>query len=169
MANESVTLQGKAKYTRLVTLNKYGKWSVRLYFDKPSLEKFKNMQVDYGIKTVLHKDDNNDFYADLSRPPHKDYKTRDGGSKRITFTPPIVTERDGMTPFVGNIGDGSDISVEMEIYQYTIPGTGKKAKAARLHAVRVDNLVPWVPQTGLTPSDLEQVSNLNKTPPQPQF
>lgn len=169
MVETSVTLQGKGQFTKLVTLNKYGKWSTRLFLDQASLEKFRDLREKDGILTHLKKDENNQYYVDLGRPFSKEYKARDGSIKKINFTAPIVLQRDGQTPFVGDIGDGSDLSVELEVYPYTVPGTGKKGKAIRLASVRVDNLVPFVYKTSLSERQLDNLENINKTPPQPMF
>lgn len=165
---DTVTFQGKGTYNRFVTPNKYNKWSTRFYFDQPSLEKFRELRDD-GVLTQLHKNEDG-YYADLGRPVFKEYKDKHGGTRRIDFTPPIVLSRDGVTPFKDDIGDGSDLTVEMEVYPYTIPSTnGKKGKAIRINSVRVDNLVPFNPKTNLTANEQKAVAGINQVEPQPQF
>lgn len=165
----SVTLQGKCAWARLIHVNKYGNWSMRLYFDAPSLDKFKSLQ-DIGILTRLHKDEENQYYADFKRLPSKEYKDKFGASKKINFTPPIVLQRDGTSLHKDEIGNGSDVTLELEIYQYTIPTTGgKKGKALRIHSVRVDNLIPFIPTNDLTVKEKEAIAGINAVPPQPEF
>lgn len=166
---KSVTLQGKCDWARLHHVNKFGNWSIRLFFDTPSLEKFRELQSE-GVLTRLHKNEENQYYADFKRNPSKEYKDKFGATKTINFTPPIVLQRDGTTPFKDDIGNGSDISLELEIYTYTIPATnGKKGKALRVHSCRVDNLVPFVPATNLDAKEKELTAGVNSVPPQPEF
>lgn len=141
MASKFITFQGKCKWCRMQAPDQFGNWSTRLYFDNASLEKFREMQSELDILTRLKKDDDG-YYAQLKRPAKKEYEDTQGRKKTINFTPPTILQRDGVTPHNEGIGDGSDISVEMEIYQYNIPGAQKKGHAIRVHTVRVDNLIP---------------------------
>jgi hypothetical protein len=47
-------------------------------------------------------------------------------------------------PSGASIGNGSDVTVLLEVYTHGTPGGGS-AVAARLEGVRVDNLIPFEP------------------------
>lgn len=158
---EIVYLKGKAKWAhRLFQPDlEFNKWSTVLYPDKESLEKIRDLQAE-GVKNVLKKDDDG-YYTTFSRPTQKLMK-----GKVVAFTPPVVTDKDGQ-PFTDPIGNGSDITIKLEVYQHGTPGGGK-AKAARLMAVRVDNHVPFEQERDFTDEQMGLVSGLNEQPA-PQF
>lgn len=167
MPNPTITLQGKVHYNSLVQLDKFGKWSLKLYLNTPSVEAFRELQATTGILNRLSKDDEG-YYANFSRPPKKTYG-QGSRAKEIVFAPPIVLERDDRTPFRGNIGYGSDITITCEIFPYNIPASGgKKGKALRLTTVRVDNLVPYDAQEHGDERQIKEVAVLASTPPQPE-
>lgn len=143
MADKFIYLQGKTKWFRHQTPNKFHRYSHQLYLNEESLRKFKELQENkedvQGIKNVLMKDEDG-YYTTLSRPASKEIK-----GKVIGFAPPMVYMSDGVTPLSGlNIGNGSDITTKMEVYTYFIPGqTNKKGMACRWLSSRIDNLVPY--------------------------
>lgn len=167
MLNREVAFQGKAHWNSLKNIDKYGKWSIKLYFNEPSLETFRELQATKGTLTRLQKDDDG-YYATFGRYQEKTYR----GNKRI-FNAPAVLNKDN-TLFEGYVGHGSDVTVSCELYPYNIPNpggapTGKKGWAYRLASVRVDNLVPYNAIAHATEDEFKQVRGLVNVPPQEAY
>jgi hypothetical protein len=140
MATERVYLNGKSKFAHLVQPDHmYNKWQILLYPDDASLKKIKELQSE-GIKNKLKKDEDG-YNMTFSRPTFRDNKKL---GTTTPMAPPLILEKDGSpwerTTLVGN---GSDVTIGLEVYEHQQPGTAKKAKAARLMSVRVENLVPY--------------------------
>lgn len=131
-------LTGKLMWCRLVDLNKYGKWSLDLYPDNESLEKLRELQAD-GVKNVIKKDDDG-YHVQISRPAQIEFQK--GVVQSVT--PPRIRDKDKL-PLPANvrIGNGSDGEVTVEVYTHRVPNSEKRAKAMRLYAVDVFNLVPF--------------------------
>lgn len=160
-ATKFETFQGKAHWNSLTNIDKYGKWSIKLYLDPPSKEKFQELVAEHGILTRLSKDDDG-YYANFGRHQKKTY-----GPKEIIFNPPVIVEADGKTPFLGKVGHGSDVTVTAELYPYTVPASGgKKGKALRLASVRIDTLVPFDVEEHGNEREVKQISALKGTPAQ---
>jgi len=140
-----ITVRGKGRWTHVQRLNKFGDWSTELYPIPEDLEVLRELQSK-GLKNTMMKDEDG-YYMRFKRPPKKDVKLRNGEIKTLIFAPPTVAMADG-TPLADGvlIGNGSDLSLVLEVYPHATPGGGK-AVAARLEGVRVDNLVPFNPQT----------------------
>src|ERR1700692_1080021 len=141
MATKEIFLNGKCKWARTKVLSQYGKWSVVLYPDAPSLDKIKTL-IDEGIKNELKKDDDG-YYITFSRP--SDRTDRQG--RKFTLVPVTVVDNDGRI-FNDQIGNGSDIAVKLEVYGGKTP-SGTDYKAARLAGIKVFNLVPYKPEKEL--------------------
>jgi hypothetical protein len=155
--NEEVFLQGKVKWARTKIPGQYGKWSVVLYPDAPSLDKIQELIKD-GIKNELKKDDDG-YYMTFSRPLDK----TDRQGRKFSFTPPTVVDRENRV-LEGMVGNGSDCSIKLDIYGGTRPGGGTY-KAARLDGIKVFNLVPYVPEESSNdPRIIKSVSGLDKQP-----
>jgi hypothetical protein len=140
MATESKYLKGKAKFAHVFDPDTmYNKWQVLLYPDEPSLKIIRELQ-EQGIKNKLKKDDDG-YNMTFSRPTFRDNKRL---GTTTPYAPPLVVDKDG-TPWPRNtkIGNGSDVTIGLEVYEHAQPGTAKKAKAARLKSLRVENLVPY--------------------------
>lgn len=156
--NEFVDFKGKALWVRAVVPDKYGFWSLVLYPDTATLDKIRELQAE-GVKNVLKKDEEG-YYIRIKRPVSKE--TRDG--RTLSFTPPKCFEADGKTPTDGTkIGNGSDLSIKMDVYVHGTP-SGGKAKAMRMDSIRVDNLVPFNPDTDYTPDEKEVVDRAQDMP-----
>lgn len=162
--SEDVYLKGKGKWHKLVIPDQlYNKWSVVLYPDAASLETVRELQL-AGLKNRLRKDDEG-YNVNFSRPVTKENKKT---GQVMTFNPPKVVNKEG-DPMDGvAIGNGSDITIKLEVYEHAVPGSSKKAKAARLASVRVDNLIPFNKEKDFTPEEAEQISGL-KEQPEPLF
>lgn len=126
-------LQGKAKWAKLVRPNKYGKWSLDLYMDQDNIDKFKSM----GVKNHLKKDEEG-YYVSFGRPTSRVVR-----GQIIAMPPPILLDKDNVPTVMDNVGNGSDVTVKIEHYSYTNPLNKTKEHACRIHAVRIDNLVPF--------------------------
>jgi hypothetical protein len=135
MPTTNVYVKGTAKWCQLRAPDSWGSYKITLYPDGPSLERIREMQAS-GLKNVLKKDDDG-YNVAFRRPQSKEMR-----GKIVTFTPPEVLGPDGKTPLLDLVGNGSEVTVKLEVYPHGTPGGGK-AIAARLAAVKVDNLVPY--------------------------
>lgn len=131
-------------------------WNVTLHFTPESLDAFRALK----LKTHLKKNDDG-YYAKLSRKVRK--VTRAG--KEIIWEAPKVFDKDGL-PLTKEtrIGNGSDITVKCEHYQYTPPGAKAKENAIRLESVRVDNLIPYEPNKDYTKEESKAAEGLTSQP-----
>lgn len=152
---EEVTFKGKAKWANRLYVPdiEYKKWGLTLYPDAPSLEIIRDLQAQ-GVKNVLKKDDDG-YYLNLGRPTEKVIR-----GKVIPFSPPVVVDKDGVAT-TASIGNGSDVTVKMEVYSHGTP-TGGKAKAMRLAGVRIDNLIPYE-KGSFTDEEAQQAEGLVDT------
>lgn len=157
MAKKYVYFKGKGSwFQHLFNLDQeYSKWHVTLHLTPESLEEFRALQV----KTHLKKDDDG-YYVKLSRPSSRVYS-----GKLTPFAPPQVFDKDGM-PLTDSarIGNGSDITVKCELYQYTPPGGKARANAIRLESVRIDNLIPYEPNRDYTDEQAKAAAGLTDQP-----
>jgi len=159
MAAEFIDVKGKISWLYAVGFNKYDKWSVTLHPDTASLEVIRDLQAQ-GIKNQMKKDDDG-YYIQFSREPTKMIK-----GKVVAFAQPKVIDKDGVPIDGSRIGNGSDATVRLEVYQHGTPNGGK-AKAARFDSIRIDNYIPYSPDRDLK-SDEEKkaVESLKNSPPQ---
>lgn len=143
MATRNEYFKGKGKWVFTNRLDKYGFWSLQLYLDDESKNKIIDLQTK-GLKNTLKKDEDG-YYVKFKREPVKKVKDKaTGGEREIKFSQPLVFDIDGKVLTDTIIGDGSDITVKCQVYPFGGGSTGyAKGVAARLEAVRVDNLVPY--------------------------
>ncbi len=136
---EFVYLQGKCKWAKLISPNDYQKWVITLYPNPESLEKVRELQAE-GMKNILKKDEDG-YNITFNRPLEKIYAS----GRRTGFDPPAILWKDSK-PMKDppQIGNGSDVTIKLEVYSHGIPNSQRKAKAARLLTVKIDNLVPYV-------------------------
>ena len=159
MAKQYVYFKGKgAWFQHLFQLDsEYNKWQIQLHFTPESLDEFRALQV----KTHLKKDEDG-YFARLSRPGSKIMR-----GVLTPFSPPQIFDKDGKPITEGtHIGNGSDITVKCELYQYTPPGSKVRANAIRLESVRVDNLIPYEPNRDYTKEQADAAAGLTSQPPQ---
>lgn len=163
MANtQRISVKGKCKWAHVTRLNRYDAWSIELWPNPEDLERIRELQAK-GLKNTMRKDEDG-YYTRFRRDPKKDIRLRTGEIKTIIFTPPTVSMADGSPlPDGVSIGNGSDVTVVLEVYEHGTPGGGK-AVAARLEGVRVDNLVPFNPATDYTDEEAERVKVLTDQP-----
>ena len=154
---EFVYVKGKSKWFRHLSPEEFrGKssWKHTIYLDNESLEKVRDLQAE-GVKNVLKKDDDG-YYTSFSRPTHMSWKDKKTGEARtLALDPPVVRLANTNSPFLGMVGNGSDIETKLEVYTHSVPGGGK-AKAARWLATRVDTLQPVSPTGATIPAPEER-------------
>jgi hypothetical protein len=170
LAKEYIYLTGKFKWCRPDAPDPWGSWKTQFFPSAESLEVIRDLQGK-GLKNVLSKNDDGEWFTTFRRPTQKVYK-----GKVIGFAPPEKLDGTKKLPdgtFAPlrdvNIGDGSDGVIKLEVYQHGVPGTDKKAVAARWEAVRIDNLVPFEGRADFDPTAEKQVRGLDEVPPQPLF
>ena len=133
--SEYIYVQGKVAWFRNKTPNQWNKYSVQIHPNPKSLEKIRDLQAE-GLKNAVKKDDDG-YYCNFTRPVTKEFAS----GKIVSFTPVEVFDKDGEV-FDGLVGNGSDVTLKIEVYEHGTPGGGK-AKAARWVSARIDNLVPY--------------------------
>jgi hypothetical protein len=128
-------VQGKLSDCYLVRPHmQFGKWIVILHPTPDSLEKIRDWQG-RGMKNVLKKDEDG-YYTRFGCPVQRERKN----GTMWAFEAPVVVDKDNR-PMDGSIvGNGSDGTLKLEVYEHGTPGGGK-AIAARLVGVRIENLV----------------------------
>ena len=103
------------------------------------------------------KQDDDGYNIKFSCPPDKLYQGR-----MVPFHVQVV-DANGI-PINDPIGNGSDVTMKVDIYTYR-KGEGK---AVRLRAVRVDNLIPFIPDKDFRPDQKETLEGLSDQPA-PEF
>ena len=155
MAAKRVYVEGKCKWARTQTPDPWGNYKITLYPTPESLEKIREL----GLKNTLKKDEEG-YNVTFRRPTSKLMR-----GKITTFAPPIMLDIEGNPLYDVMIGNGSDVTLRLEVYDYTHP-VGGKGTAARLAAIRVDNLVPFQKERDFEEDQQIQVGDLDKQPPQ---
>lgn len=153
---EYIYLSGKADWYRPKAANKWNKWSFKFHPDAASLEILRDLQEE-GLKNKISKDDDG-YFLSISRPVSKETKT----GKILTFLPPETFDKDGV-PYDGMVGNGSDVTVKLEKYRYTPPGSPPSI-AIRWFSTRIDNLVPFNPDSDLNEWEKEGAEGLADQP-----
>lgn len=155
---EIIYIQGKVSWFRAKVPNKWNKWSTQIHPNAESLEIIRDKQAQ-GVKNQLKKDDDG-YYLNVSRPVTKETQT----GKILSFEPVKVFDKDG-NPFDGNVGNQSDVTLKVEVYEHGTPGGGT-AKAMRWISARIDNLVPFEADNHLTEDEAKAEAGLRKQPEQ---
>lgn len=137
---EIIKVRGKGKWIKHNAPNEWNKWTHVLYPDSQSLDKIRELQGQ-GIKNQVKKDDDG-WYVTFSRPT-----TITNKGKVSPMSPPIVTDAMGKSLTGVSIGNGSDLTTTLEVYAHAVPGSDKKAKAARWQSTVVDTLIPYGSET----------------------
>lgn len=153
---EFVYLKGKAKWVRHTSVNPWGKWAMTLYPDEASYDVIMKLKEE-GLKNTMKKDEDG-YNLSFSRPQNKTMK-----GKVVAFTPPEILTKEGVPLRDTLVGNGSDVTVKLAVYQHGTPGGGK-AKAARWEALKVDNLVPFEMKRDFQEDQQKQVEGLMEQP-----
>jgi len=143
LANQNTNyefVQGKLSDCYLVRPHTaWGKWMVTLHPTPDSLEKIRDWQG-RGMKNVLKKDEDG-YYTRFGCPIQRERKN----GTMWAFEAPIVVDKDNRPMDGSLVGNGSDGTLKLELYEHGTPGGGK-AVAARLVGARIENLVPINPE-----------------------
>jgi hypothetical protein len=162
MPTENVYIRGKGSWIRTNQTNPWGKWVATIHpTPGEDLEKVRELSA-AGVKNVIKKDDDG-YFITYSRPSEKE----DRMGRKYGLSPVQVVDNTGK-PFSDLIGNGSDVTIKLEVYQHNTPGGGK-AKAARLAAIRVDNLVPYIPDRDMMKDQKEPLKGMDEAKPNPAF
>jgi hypothetical protein len=148
-------LSGTVKYFYHEKLTQWGKWSHVLYLDSESLQTALDLKK-RGMKNEINKDDEDGYFINLHRPSEYKFK-----NKTQEMTPPIVLDTDGVTPFKGMVGNGTEVTDKVAIYP-TKSGIG-----VRWESSRIDSLVPFDISRDYQKTDAKQASM--KDAPKPRF
>lgn len=155
---EIIYLQGKVSWFRTKVPNQWNKWSTQIHPNAEGLEIIRDWQAK-GVKNQLKKDDDG-YFLNVSRPVTKETQ----GGRILSFEPVKVFDKDG-SPFDDNVGNGSDATLKIEVYEHNTPGGGK-ARAMRWIAARIDNLVPFTAERDLNEGEAKAEDGLRKQPEQ---
>lgn len=167
MSTYYVYLRGKAKWSQRLQGagdTEFQCWNTNLYPDQESKDIFLKLKETTptgveGIMNALKHDEDGDFIS-LKRPFFIKVK-----GQQVPMAPPLVLDKDNQ-PFNGLIGNGSDITCKVMVYQHRKMRPGTKGQALRLEAVRVDNLVEFT-RDNYTENEQRQVKGLPDQPGQP--
>lgn len=138
MATEFKKFKGKGKWMKIfVPDSTFGdpQYRMQLYLTPEGVIEFKKL----GVKNKVNTDEDGS-YVNLKRDVSKIMR-----GQTVSFSPPIVVDKEGNPFKEGSIGNGSDLTVTVEHYAYNPKTGGGPAHAIRLHTVQVDNLVPYQP------------------------
>jgi len=159
--SEYTSVKGKISWVKYIIPDPtYNKWSITVHPDEESLKKIQMLQMDRGIKNQFKKDEDG-YYMQFSRPVDRKFK-----GKLVPMRPPIVEDADGKPLENVAIGNGSDGTVRLELYQHPTP-SGGKAWAARWDGVRVDNLVPFNKEFDYPTDEQKEASKALDAEPKP--
>lgn len=132
MASKIWYLDGKVNWHANEKPDKYGKYTLDLYLTPESQKKY----IESGLNL---KDRNDKAGAAFVKLGRKHISTNAKGISR-ELGPWEVLDKNG-DPFSGRVGNGSDVTVKVEIYDLT---NGNKGH--RVEAVRVNHLVEAMKQ-----------------------
>lgn len=124
MSTEYFTFEGTVKWPWLTKPNKFGKYAVDFY---PKDDATRKAIKATGFRGAPKESEDGWFYT-FRRDPNKG---------------PVELTCDGV-PFAGLVGNGSAVTITLEVYDYDNPEFGK-GKGSRLHSVAVKKLVEYNP------------------------
>lgn len=136
---------GKVNWAQVFQPNKFGAFSLNFY---PETKEVRKAIKDAGYKGSIKEDDEGEFYYVFRRKNSKKIK-----GEEVVFGPPKVTDKDG-NEFKEAIGNGSVVSVNISLYDYTDPESGQQGKGLRLEGVKVLTHIPYVKESAAaTPAE----------------
>lgn len=157
-------LQGKANWCKLdipdTKFDPNGKWMLDFYPDTPSLDILMDLKKD-GLRNHIKMDEDGSWIR-ISRPTQKLF----GGRLKAYSPPEIVDKENRPLPRTTRIGNGSDVTVNCEVYYFTTPQKTQGC-AIRLLGIRIDNLVEYK-REDYTKEELRAVKGFDKSP-KPNF
>lgn len=135
-----IELEGELSWVKAVTPEEYeGKksWSTTITLDPAGVNTVMELKAE-GVKNVLKKNDKNQWYVKFSRP----VEVKRGDKVVKVLSAPIVTDTEGNVIDGMTVGNGSKGIITLDIYEHNVKGGGK-AKAARLEAIKITELVKY--------------------------
>ena len=140
MATSYHYFPGIAKWVKAKTPDdKYGTYTMSLYIDKATLKEMNKVGFNPKIKM-----DDDGMFVTLRRHHEKMIK-----GEPVVFGPPAIKLNNNGTleDFTGYVGNGSKVVAKMEIYD------AGDTKGSRWSALRVDELVEYVPSDRVDAAD----------------
>jgi hypothetical protein len=130
---------GKCQWAKVTDATKdlvHEKYSIDVFLDGAALKAFNALKLRNKIKMT----DEGAAYVSFTR---KFTKTMKG--ELVTFSPPVIYDKDEkvLENDVPLIGNGSVVSVKISVYETMFEG--KPVKGHRLEAVKIIELVEFVP------------------------
>jgi hypothetical protein len=129
MATSTHYFTGLALYPRLAKTDDYGNFTIGVELDATSKAEFENSGITVKPRTYEGK-----TFVTFRRPQQKLIK-----DELVKFGPPSVMDNTGQ-PLTKLLGNGSKVTVKVIVYD------SMKGKGHRLEAVKVDELIEFVPQ-----------------------
>jgi hypothetical protein len=138
---------GKVKQCRHNTVDAFNNWSVIFYPNEHSLEAFRNLKDEKGLKNEIKKDEDG-YFIWCRRPQQKMIK-----GSLVGFAPPEVVDAEGKPFGTDIIGDNSECTIKFELYSYFPPSSRTPNHAIRWNGLKVNKLVPYVPKDKANDND----------------
>ncbi len=168
MATKNVYIKGKLSWVRPDKPDPWGNYKATIHPDNESLEIIRDLCTQ-GLKNMIKKDEDG-YNVTFRRPSSKIIN-----GKVIAFTPVELLDGtqpklpDGSSPPLRDVavGNGSDGVIKLAVYEHKTP-SGGKAKAARLEAIRIDNLIPFK-KADFTDVENKQIGELADQPREELF
>jgi hypothetical protein len=135
MATQTLVYNGKVRWCRPYETNQFGKYSTQFYPDKESLDRLKQLK----IKNVWSKDEEGE-YIKLHCPDKRVWRGK------VTHLKIDVVDKDGK-PITDLIGDGSDVTIKIEYYDFPSQFGDTRTHACRWVGLKVNHLIPFIRQT----------------------
>lgn len=159
-STEEVFLKGKFKHMHHLRPNpRYpDKWNTLLYPDEESIQKIKDLKKQ-GVQNQLKMDDDG-WHINFSRPLERKWSGQVEAMEK-----PKVIFKDG-TPCEVSVGNGSDGVISLEVYSHKTDRPGEYKKAARWKGARLDNFIPFNPQTDYSEAEKAELKSLREEPEQ---
>lgn len=156
MPSETVFWSGKVSWVKAREIDRFGRYGCVFH---PNSDAYNEIMVlkQEGLMNGIKKDDDG-YYLNVSRPPSVNVK----GGKVISLGPIELLSEDGKTPYHGEIGNGTDATLKVEIRRYNKP-TGGPGVSIRLQSIRLDHLIP-ITSDDFPPARKKAVSGLDTAP-----
>lgn len=139
MASEMIFLTGHVKWTKADMPDpKYGKYTVDFFPDKPSWSVYK--KAGFTLKEREDKE-TGDRYVKFSRDPDKLFPGQPEKPVKLIRDGDLEDGRPNYVPFEGKIGNGSFVTIKVQVYE------GSKGVGHRWEAIAVEDLVPYEGQS----------------------
>lgn len=159
---EEVFLTGKFKHMHHLKPNPRfpDKWNTLFYPDAESLDKIKKLKKE-GVQNHLKMDEEEGTWCiNFSRPLEVVWN-----GKREAMEAPKVIFKD-KTPCQVAVGNGSDGIMSLEVYSHRTDTPGVYKKAARWRGARIDNFIPFNPETEYSEAEKAEIKGLSEEPEQ---